>query len=348
VSVARHAAVRAEQLRELGRLDEAERTVRAALAEEPGDGGLLLVLAAVLLSAQRLDEGLAASAAAITAAPDDERGHRIRALLLSAHGRPQEALEAGYRAVTLAPESAPAALAYSMLLQRAGRLREAEQVAHRAIELAPQSADAQFQLADVTSDLGDRATARQAYARTLALNPEHAAARHDQAVLDAHAHRPGRALAGLVAAGRLNPTGSAVLRTVTAVCWQLSWRVRMLFLVGTIVTIGASAPGDEPAWGATWGARIAALGVLGVTGGLGWWTARPLPRGTWPVARAAVLADRPLTLTYLVLGMCALLFAAVAVSGHAVLATGVWLALMLLGLTALAVRLLRRRPRRNR
>ena len=102
----------------------------------------------------------------------------------------------------------------------------------------------------MTSDLGDRATARRAYAETLRLNPEHAAARHDLAVLDARAHRPGRALAGLVAAGRLDPTLPEVLRTVTAVCWQLSWRIRMLFFVGTLVTIGATGGRARPRPGA--------------------------------------------------------------------------------------------------
>jgi tetratricopeptide (TPR) repeat protein len=344
VTLAQEAATRAEHLRALGRFDDAERILRTALNDEPSDGGLLLALAAVLLSVRRFDEGLAVAAAAVAAAPDDERGHRIRALLLAGQGRHREAVESGYRAVTLAPSSPTAALAYSMLLQGAGRLADAAQVARRAVELAPQSADAHFQLADVTSDQGDRATARQAYAETLRLNPEHAAARHDLAVLDARAHRPGRALGGLVTAGRLDPTMPEVLGTVTAVCWQLSWRIRMLYFAGTLVTIGAT--GGEP--GPTWGARLAAVGVLAVTFALGWWTARPLPRGTWPVARAAIRADRPLTLTYLTLGLCTLLFAVVAVSGVGLVASAVWLALGFLGLMALAVRLFRRGPRAAR
>jgi tetratricopeptide (TPR) repeat protein len=344
VIAAQEAAARAVQLRDLGRLDDAERVLRSALSQDPSDGELLLMLAAVLLSARRFDEGLAASAGALAAAPDDERGHRIRALLLSGQGRYREAVESGYRAVTQAPESAAAALAYSIVLQQTGRLADAAQVAGRAVELAPQSADAHLRLADVTSDLGDRATARRAYAETLRLNPEHAVARHDLAVLDARTHRPARALAGLVTAGRLDPTMPEVLRTVTAVCWQLSWRIRMLYAAGTLVTVGAS--GGDP--GPTWGARIAALGVLGVTFGLAWWTARPLPRGTWPVARAAVRTDRPLTLTYLTLGLCTLLFAVVAVSGVGLVAGAVWLALGLLGMLALVVRVFRRVFRANR
>ena len=84
-----------------------------------------------------------------------------------------------------------------------------------------------------------------------------------------------------------------------------------------------------------------------MTSGLAWWTARPLPRGTWPVARAAVRADRPLTLTYLTLGLCTLLFAVVAGSGVGLLAGAVWLALGFLGMMALAVRLFRRGSRAN-
>ena len=196
----------------------------------------------------------------------------------------------------------------------------------------------------MTSDLGDRATARQAYEETLRLDPEHAAARHDLAVLDSRAHRPGRALAGLVAAGRLDPTRPEVLRTVAAVCWQLSWRVRMLFIVGTR---GHHRRRRRPVGGPAWGARIAALGVLLVTAGLAWWTARDLPRGSWPIARAAVRADGPLTLTYLTLALCTLLFVFVAVSGLGALAVLVWLALAGLGLLALAVRLTRRFSRRR-
>ena len=139
--------------------DDAERTLRTALADGAGRRRLLLALAAVLLSARRFDEGLAAAAAAIAAAPDDERGHRIRALLLSGLGRHRGGgrvrVPRGHPGPGLADRGD---LAYSMLLQGAGRLRDAEQVAHRAVELAPQSADAHFQLADVTSDLGDRAT----------------------------------------------------------------------------------------------------------------------------------------------------------------------------------------------
>ena len=188
---AQEAAARAVQLRDLGRLDDAERVLRSALSQDPSDGELLLMLAAVLLSARRFDEGLAASAGALAAAPDDERGHRIRALLLSGQGRHREAVESGYRAVTLAPESAAAALAYSIVLQQAGRLADAAR--RRAVWLACSSGGRRhirWTTCQATRD-GPPGRAR----RTLRLYPSRRGPA-DLAVLDGRQPSTGRALAG--------------------------------------------------------------------------------------------------------------------------------------------------------
>ena len=203
----RAAAARAEHLRALGRLDDAERVLRTALRDGPGRRRAAAVLAAVLLSARRFDEGLAASEAALAARPGRRaraphpgaaavglgpapRGRRVR--LPRGHPGPGVA-DRGAGVLDAAAARGPAAATRPR--SPAGRS-----------SWRRMSADAHFQLADVTSDLGDRATARRAYAETLRLDPEHAAARHDLAVLDARAHRPARALAGLVTAGRLDPT----------------------------------------------------------------------------------------------------------------------------------------------
>jgi tetratricopeptide (TPR) repeat protein len=145
VALAREAATRAEHLRELGRLDDADLVLRSALSQKPFDGGVVARAGGRVAVRPPVRRGAQVSTAALAAAPEDERGHRIRALLLLGQGRHREAVESGYRAVTLAPESSTAALAHSMLLQRAGRLADAAQVAGRAVELAPQSADAHFQ-----------------------------------------------------------------------------------------------------------------------------------------------------------------------------------------------------------
>ncbi|MET0191171.1 MAG: tetratricopeptide repeat protein [Pseudonocardia sediminis] len=339
---------RAEHLRAVGRLDDAERTVREGLTEYPQDPGLLRGLAVLLLAADRdrpdrHEEGLAAAEAACAAEPDAEHPHRLRALHLSMLNRHGEALEAGYRAVTLAPDDRYAATGYARVLQRAGRLADAAQVARRVVDLAPLEAGSHFLLADVTSDLGDRTTARAAYTETLRLDPTHAGARHDLAVLDARSHHPGRALGGLVDAGRLAPGETGVLRTVAAVLWQLSWRLRLVLLVSVFVVLALSARPE----GGTAGARIGAVAVLLVGALLARYETRELPKGAWPVIVAAVRADRPLAVTWVALGLCVALYVAVAVTGVAALAGAVWIVLLGLALLAVIVGVTRRNRTRR-
>jgi tetratricopeptide (TPR) repeat protein len=334
-------AERAEHLRMIGRLADAEHAARTALAEDPQDARHLGTLSAVLLSAQRHEEGLAVADAAVGAAPEDERAHRLRALHLMALDRSAEAVQAGYACVTLLPDEPAAASCYARALQAAGRTGDALRVAHRVVALAPNSAGSHLLLADIASDLPDprsRATARSAYEETLRLDPENALARHDLAVLDARGHRPARALRGLIDAGRMDPGEPAILPTVAAVVWQLSWRLRIWLIVATLGTLIA---GDTPA-----GARIAGGVVLLASALLAWWTGRDLPRRTLPVVRAAVRTDRPLAVTCLALAYCLLIYVVIVVTGSGWLGATVWVVLVGLGWLALVIRLVRRRRRR--
>jgi tetratricopeptide (TPR) repeat protein len=333
-------AERAEHLRAIGRLADAEQAARTALADDPQDGALLGTLSAVLLSAERFTEGLAAADAAVAADPEDERAHRLRTLHLIGLGRPVEAVHAGHVCVTMLPDEPAPATCYARALQAAGRLGDAMAVAHRVVALAPDTAGAHLLLADVASDLSDRrslATARAAYEQALRLDPQNALAQHDLAVLDARSHRPARALRGLIDAGRMDPGEPAILRTVAAVMWQLSWRLRIWLIVATVGTLAAS--------GTATGARIAGGTVLVSAALLGWWTARDLPRRALPVVRAAVRTDRPLTVTYLALAYCLLVYVLIVVTGSGWLGATVWVVVVGLGWLALLIRLVRRRRR---
>ncbi|MFC4946828.1 tetratricopeptide repeat protein [Pseudonocardia sp. GCM10023141] len=336
------AAARVEQLRRLGRLADAEREARTALAEHPQDAELLGSLAAVLLAGKRHVEGLAVAEAASAADPGYERGHRLRALHLSRLGRHQEAVQAGYVSVSLLPEEAVAALGYAQVLQRAGRTVDALQVARRAVALEPESAVAHHVLGDINFDLGARRDARAAYREALRIEPQNADVLHDLARLDALQQHPGRALRGFVDAGVLDPGMGMVMPAITTVLWRLSWQLRMGLAGAVLIAFVASGPDPDTA---AWSVRIAATTVLGAAALLTWWTARGLPRQTGQVLRAALRADVPLTGTYLAIAVCLLLYAAVAVTGVAVLAAAVWVVLVLLGWFTLGVRLLRRRPR---
>jgi hypothetical protein len=185
------------------------------------------------------------------------------------------------------------------------------------------------------TDPRSTAIAREAYERALQLDPESAVARHDLAVLDARGHRPARALRGLIEAGQLDPSEPATIRAVTAVLWQLSWRLRMWLVVATLGQLAAS-------W-TVLGSRIVAAVVLAASAGLGWLTVRDLPRQALPVVRGAVRTDRPLTLTYLALAFCLFVYVVILVSGVGVAAAAVWAVLIGLGWLALIIRIFRRR-----
>jgi tetratricopeptide (TPR) repeat protein len=334
---------RAEKLRLLGRLDDAERALREALAGAPDDAGLLSELAWVLDLADRQSEGLVAAEAAISLDPQEARHHQIRASLLSGLNRHDEAVQAAFTAASLRPQEPKIARTYARVLSAAGRPREAYDVARHAVALDPASSAAHLMLADIADDLRDRQTARRAYEEALRLDPQNALARHDLAVLDINTGHAARGLRGLVEAGALDPTMAIVLRTITHVLWKLSWRLRMLFVPATIACVVASgARPDE----ATWSARVAAAVALTVIGLLTWWTARGLPAGTRPAVLAALRADGPLRVTYLGMAACALLFLTVAVTGVGVFAAFVWLVLGLLGVLALVVGAMRRLRRR--
>lgn len=330
---------RAVHLRLLHRLDDAERTLREALATSPEDPDLLGELAWVLYLAERPAEGLPAAEAAIALAPGQAHFHQYRASLLSDLKRHHEAVQAAFTARSLRPDDPKIARTCARVLARAGRKHEAYEAARQAVALEPESAFSHLLVADTADELRDRVTARRAYEEALRLDPQNAMARHDLAVLDINTGHLARGLRGLVEAGELDPTMPIVLRTVAHVVWKLSWRLRMLFIPATIACVVASgAQPDEP----TWSARIAAGFSLLAIGLLAWWTVRGLPAGVRPAVLAALRADGPLRVTYLGIAACLLLFLAVAVTGFGLFAGLVWLVLGLLGVLALVVGAIRR------
>lgn len=329
---------RIDHLRVAGRWPDAEAAIRSGLAADPQDGALLWRLASVLLQTHRHAEGLAAAQAAVAAGPDEPNAHRMLALLLVENGRAQEAVHAGYAAVGLAPDDATAATTYAFVLQRAGRLADAGAVARHAVELAPLAPGPHLRVADIASDAGDLVTARRAYEEVLRLDPTNAIARHDLAVLDSRTRSPGRALGGLVAAGRMDPGNPLVLKTVAAVLWQLSWRLRMGLFVAVVLLAVSGRDPAEP----TWTTRIVATAVLAAAAFVTWRGVRELPPGTRPVVFAALRGDRLLSVTWLVVVVCLLGYVGAAVTGIATLAALVVPLLILLALLAVVARIVRR------
>ncbi len=165
---------RARAALDVGRLDEAERAARGALAVDPAAEEGHALLARVHLQRGAHDEALRTAEAGIGATPDSEWLHRLRALALSAMGRGDEARAAADEAVRLAPDLAPAHYVRSVVLEAMKALPEARESAERAVELDPEDASYHAQLGDLCL-ARDPARAERHYRESLALDPERAA-----------------------------------------------------------------------------------------------------------------------------------------------------------------------------
>jgi tetratricopeptide (TPR) repeat protein len=327
---------RIDDLRAIGRSSEAEALLRTALLEEPQDSQLLWRLAAVLLVAKRPAEGVAAAAAAVAADPENPNAHRLHGLLLAELGYLPQALHAAYTAVTQAPEHAHTSVAYSYVLGCARRYPDAAAVARRAVELAPHDTEPHAQVGDIALMSGDRATARRAYSEVLRLDPAHAGARRNLAALDHVGHRPREALRGLVEAGRMDPDVPEVLTLVTAVMWQLSWRMRIGLVVALIPLLIISTTSDS----APWPTRIVGVAIIVLAGVAAWWHLRELPHGTHTVVFAAIRRDGLLVVTYVFIAICLLAYVVVAITGYAPAAAIIWPLAILLAVIAVLSRML--------
>lgn len=137
------AAARAGSLRALGQLDIAERVLREALAQAPGDPELLSEWAALHQARGELQQAEQAARAAVQAAPDTLPPYLRLVAVLIAAGRGPEARVITGRLVPMAPDVAGlwAQHAIASIDARGRRLPEVRQAYERAIELEPDSPD---------------------------------------------------------------------------------------------------------------------------------------------------------------------------------------------------------------
>lgn len=205
------AARAALELARAGRLADAERGLREALAAGPRGPLALAELANVVAARGRreealalFDEALALDAsvarthhnravtlaelrrhdaaisgfdAALRLAPGFARAHAARADALRAQGWPREAL-AGYdRALALEPGYAPAHNGRGIALRLLARPVSALASFERALDARPGYVDAHANRAHTLIALGRLDDARDAYARAIAIDPAHAESR---------------------------------------------------------------------------------------------------------------------------------------------------------------------------
>ena len=228
-----------------GRLAEAERLYRAALAKRPrqfellhwfgllrlqqGDPGEALTLlraaaeakpratevlpglAAALAGLGRLEEALAIYERMLGASPGDVDAQYNRGVVLSRLGRHAEALEAYNKAVAIEPRHAPALFNRGNALALLSRFEEALASYDEAVALAPRHVDALDNRADALKALGRYEEAIAAYDRVLGIAPKHADALNNRGNALFALKRFGDAIASLQAALAVDPNDRDVL-----------------------------------------------------------------------------------------------------------------------------------------
>ena len=141
-------------LKELGRLDEAEASYRQVIALKPDSAEAQSNLGVTLQELGRLDEAEASYRQAIALQPDFAEAHNNMGNTLKELGRLEEAEASHRQAITLRPDFAEAHYNLGNTLTELGRLEEAEASHRQAIGLKPDYADAHYNLGNTLIELG--------------------------------------------------------------------------------------------------------------------------------------------------------------------------------------------------
>ncbi|MDO6413691.1 WcbI family polysaccharide biosynthesis putative acetyltransferase [Sphingomonas sp. BIUV-7] len=139
---------RAEMLRLLNRLTEAEAAYHEAILLDPDNADLYVELARMLSRAGQCDRAEEFARIAIAKEPAHGGPYVMLAEALIYSGRIAEALEPGRRGIRLSPGDAHGHRMYAIALHASGRLEEAEQVVRQGLLIQPSSADHRNLLAE--------------------------------------------------------------------------------------------------------------------------------------------------------------------------------------------------------
>ena len=161
----------ARTLHQQGKLVEAERLYRQAMAAAPDNLPIRHMLALVLYQQLRAPEALAAAEAALKLNPQAPDTLSLRAALLQGAGRHREALEGFDAALALKPDAA-GWYNRGAVLKSLGRLDEALASHERAAALSPRHAGAWYQRGLILVMLQRSEEALAALTQTLAIAPE--------------------------------------------------------------------------------------------------------------------------------------------------------------------------------
>jgi protein O-GlcNAc transferase len=159
-----------------GRLDNAERQLKAVLARQPRNVMALDVLGALLASQQRFSEAELHLRSALQLNPSSDVTLYNHGIALSGLGRPSEALRQFDKAIALKPNVGRTWLAKGHVLHALGRSDEALDAFSKALALQPVLVEAWFGRGNVFYERTRYHEALAAYEQALASEPDNAEA----------------------------------------------------------------------------------------------------------------------------------------------------------------------------
>ena len=167
--------LRAIQHDRSGRLDEAVKDFRSALAFAPEDHAALSALGLCLAKAGRVQEGLAALGSSIALQPGYAPAHCNRGWALEVAGERAAARSAYERALAIDPRNVQALGSLGVIVAQGGAPDQARDYASRALAISPHDAVANLALgmADVAAGNHQAAEARMRALSTDPRQPEH-------------------------------------------------------------------------------------------------------------------------------------------------------------------------------
>lgn len=164
----------AEQHRQSGRLDAAEKLCRQVLQVDPHQAETLQTLGIIVYQSGRAAEGIELVRQAIAANDKVALFHVNLCELLRRAKRLDEAVAAGQQAIALAPDLAQAHNNLGIAHFERGEYAAAAACYRRAIALAPDLAEVHSNLGNALQAEGEFAQAAEAHRRAIALKPEYA------------------------------------------------------------------------------------------------------------------------------------------------------------------------------
>ncbi len=192
-----------------GRLVEAERDYRAALAANPSDADALHLFGVLRHQQGQNQEAADLVGRAVALRPNDAALHLNLGNALKALGRIDDAIDRFRNALTLAPDFSLAHYNLGNAYAAQARHEDAAAAFERALRLSPGDASIHNNLGNALNALGRHDAALAAFRRALALRPGHAGAHNNLGMALAALGQGEQALAHFRAAIASEPTFAA-------------------------------------------------------------------------------------------------------------------------------------------